>query len=105
MLIEGRPSALDALFAFVVALALSWLLVPLTERLARRVGAIDQPRERSLHRIPTPKLGGLAILAGTVVAIALFLPWVSSTRALIAGAVLIAAVGVADDLFELGAAP
>jgi UDP-GlcNAc:undecaprenyl-phosphate/decaprenyl-phosphate GlcNAc-1-phosphate transferase len=105
MLIEGRPSALDALFAFAVALALSWLLVPLTERLARRVGAIDQPRERSLHRIPTPKLGGLAILAGTVVAIALFLPWVTSTRALIAGAVLIAAVGVADDLFELGAAP
>ena len=105
MLIEGRPSALDALFAFVVALALSWLLVPLTERLARRVGAIDQPRERSLHRIPTPKLGGLAILAGTVTAIALFLPWVSSTRALIAGALLIAAVGVADDLFELGAAP
>jgi UDP-GlcNAc:undecaprenyl-phosphate GlcNAc-1-phosphate transferase len=105
MLIEGRPSALDALFAFAVALALSWLLVPLTERVARRVGAIDQPRERSLHRIPTPKLGGLAILAGTVVAIALFLPWVTSTRALIAGAVLIAAVGVADDLFELGAAP
>ena len=105
MLIEGRPSALDALFAFAVALALSWLLVPLTERLARRIGAIDQPRERSLHRIPTPKLGGLAILAGTVVAIALFLPWVTSTRALIAGAMLIAAVGVADDLFELGAAP
>jgi UDP-GlcNAc:undecaprenyl-phosphate GlcNAc-1-phosphate transferase len=105
MLIEGRPSALDALFAFAVALALSWLLVPLTERLARRVGAIDLPRERSLHRIPTPKLGGLAILAGTVAAIALFLPWVPSTRALIAGAVLIAAVGVADDLFELGAAP
>ena len=105
MLIEGRPSALDALFAFAVALALSWLLVPLTERLAHRVGAIDQPRERSLHRIPTPKLGGLAILVGTVAAIALFLPWVTSTRALIAGAVLIAAVGVADDLFELGAAP
>jgi UDP-GlcNAc:undecaprenyl-phosphate GlcNAc-1-phosphate transferase len=105
MLIEGRPSALDALFAFAVALALSWLLVPLTERLARRVGAIDLPRERSLHRIPTPKLGGLAILAGTVAAIALFLPWVPSTRALITGAVLIAAVGVADDLFELGAAP
>jgi UDP-GlcNAc:undecaprenyl-phosphate/decaprenyl-phosphate GlcNAc-1-phosphate transferase len=105
MLIEGRPSALDALFAFGVALALSWLLVPLTERLARRVGAIDLPRERSLHQVPTPKLGGLAILAGAVVALALFLPWVSSTRALIAGAGLIAAVGVADDLFELGALP
>jgi UDP-GlcNAc:undecaprenyl-phosphate/decaprenyl-phosphate GlcNAc-1-phosphate transferase len=107
MLIEGRPDALDALFAFAVAVVLSWLLVPLTERLARRIGprAIDYPRDRSLHQIPTPKLGGLAILAGTVVAIALFLPWVSSTRALIAGALLIAAVGVLDDLFELGAVP
>ena len=105
MLIEGRPSALDALFAFAVALALSWLLVPLTERVARRVGAIDYPRQRSLHQIPTPKLGGLAILGGVVVAMLLFLPWVSATRALIAGAVVIAAVGVADDLFELGAAP
>jgi UDP-GlcNAc:undecaprenyl-phosphate/decaprenyl-phosphate GlcNAc-1-phosphate transferase len=105
MLIEGRPSVLDALFAFGIALALTWLLVPLTERLARRVGAIDQPRERSLHQVPTPKLGGLAILAGVVVAMVLFLPWVSATRALVAGAVVIAAVGVADDLFELGAVP
>jgi UDP-GlcNAc:undecaprenyl-phosphate/decaprenyl-phosphate GlcNAc-1-phosphate transferase len=105
MLIEGRPSVLDALFAFAIALALTWLLVPLTERLARRVGAIDQPRERSLHQVPTPKLGGLAILAGVVVAMVLFLPWVSATRALVAGAVVIAAVGVADDLFELGAVP
>ena len=105
MLIHGRPSELDALFAFAAALALSWLLVPLTELLARRVGAMDHPRSRSLHRVPTPKLGGLAILAGTVVAMALFLPWVASTRALIGGAVLIAAVGVADDLFELGPLP
>jgi UDP-GlcNAc:undecaprenyl-phosphate GlcNAc-1-phosphate transferase len=105
MLIEGRPDALDALFAFAVALVISWLLVPLTERLAGRVGAIDYPRERSLHQVPTPKLGGLAILAGTVLAIALFLPWVASTRALIAGALLITAVGVLDDLFDLGAVP
>ena len=51
-------------------LPLSWrlrspvLVVPLTEHLARRIGAIDVPRERSLHVRPTPKLGGLAILAG-----------------------------------------
>ena len=105
MLIEGRPGALDALFAFAIALVLSWLLVPLTESLARRIGAIDYPRDRSLHQVPTPKLGGLAILTGTVVAMALFLPWIASTRAIIGGALIIAAVGVADDLFELIALP
>ncbi len=29
---------------------------------ARRLGAIDEPNERGLHDVPTPKLGGLAIL-------------------------------------------
>jgi UDP-GlcNAc:undecaprenyl-phosphate/decaprenyl-phosphate GlcNAc-1-phosphate transferase len=105
MLIQGRPDVVDGLFAFAVALAVAFLLVPLTELLARRVGAIDYPRERSLHQIPTPKLGGLAILAGAALGMFLFLPWVSSTRALLAGAGLIAAVGIADDLIDLGAAP
>src|SRR5436190_3119864 len=103
MLINGRPDALDGLFAFLVALAIAGLLVPLTERLARRIGAIDYPRDRSLHQVPTPKLGGLAILAGVLVAGVLFLPWVSVTRSILAGAVVIAAVGVADDVFELPA--
>ena len=34
------------------------------EPLAWRIGAIDTPRERGLHQFPTPRLGGLAILAG-----------------------------------------
>ena len=42
--------------------------MPLAERLARRIGAIDYPNERSLHDVPTPKLGGLAILVGVLVA-------------------------------------
>ncbi len=35
------PAALDALLAFLLAGVLALLLVPLTDRLARRVGAID----------------------------------------------------------------
>jgi UDP-GlcNAc:undecaprenyl-phosphate GlcNAc-1-phosphate transferase len=103
MLITGRPDALDGLFAFLLALAIAGLLVPITERMARRINAIDYPRDRSLHDVPTPKLGGLAILAGVLVAGTLFLPWVAVTRAILAGALVIAAVGVADDVFDLPA--
>lgn len=103
MLITGRPDALDGLFAFLLALVIAGLLVPITERMARRINAIDYPRERSLHDVPTPKLGGLAILAGVLVAGTLFLPWVAVTRAILAGALVIAAVGVADDVFDLPA--
>ena len=57
--------------------------------------------ERSIHVVPTPKLSGLAMLAGVVAAGLLFLPWAPVTRAILLGAVLIAAVGVLDDVFDL----
>jgi len=101
LLVDGRPPEIFALYAFGVAAVIAWALVPLTERLARRIRAIDIPNERSLHSIATPKLGGLAMLAGVLVAGALFLPWAPVTRAILAGAALIAAVGVADDVFDL----
>jgi len=104
MLLDGRPETIYALYAFAVALVLAWLLVPVTERLAWKIGAIDRPRDRSLHVVPTPKLGGLAILAGVLVAGALFLPTVDQTRAVLAGAAVIAGFGILDDVFELGAA-
>ena len=52
MLVDGRPESIQVLFAFVVAAVVAWLLVPLTERLAYRIGAIDVPNERSLHMTP-----------------------------------------------------
>ena len=64
MFVDGRPETIHALFAFVVAAVIAWLLVPVAERIARRIGAIDYPNERSLHTEPTPKLGGLAIFVG-----------------------------------------
>jgi UDP-GlcNAc:undecaprenyl-phosphate/decaprenyl-phosphate GlcNAc-1-phosphate transferase len=103
MLTSGHPEPIFALYALALALVLSWLLVPLTERLARRIGAIDYPNERSIHRRPTPRLGGLAMLVGVLAAGLLFLPLAAVTRAILAGAVAIALLGVLDDVFELNA--
>lgn len=97
------PGTLDALFAFATALAIAWILVPVAEALALRVGAIDRPRERSLHTKPTPKLSGMAILVAVLASGAIFLPWDAETRAILGGAAVISAVGVVDDLVELPA--
>jgi UDP-GlcNAc:undecaprenyl-phosphate GlcNAc-1-phosphate transferase len=99
------PTNTDALFAFLVAGLLALLLVPLTKRLALRVGAIDYPDERKLHTVPTPKLGGLGILAAALISGLLWLPSDNESHAIIFGAVAIAWVGVLDDVFELSAAP
>jgi UDP-GlcNAc:undecaprenyl-phosphate GlcNAc-1-phosphate transferase len=105
MLVDGRPEPIFALIAFVVAAALAWSMVPTAEGIARRIGAIDYPNERSLHTVPTPKLSGLAILIAVVIGGTLFLPWVPLTRAILGGAIAIALVGVADDIWDLPAAP
>ena len=98
------PASLDALFAFLLAGILALLLVPYTDRLARRVGAIDFPNERSLHEAPTPKLGGLAILVAVLVTGLIWLPWDAETRAILIGAVLITAVGFLDDIYDFNPA-
>ncbi|HEY3552655.1 MAG TPA: MraY family glycosyltransferase, partial [Solirubrobacterales bacterium] len=101
----ANPTNLEALYAFLVAGLLALVLVPLTKRLAIRVGAIDYPNERKLHTVPTPKLGGLGILAAALVSGLLWLPSDNESHAIIYGAVAIAWVGVLDDVFELSAAP
>jgi UDP-GlcNAc:undecaprenyl-phosphate/decaprenyl-phosphate GlcNAc-1-phosphate transferase len=107
----------DAFFAFLVAMAVATALTPLTARLARRLGAVVLPSERGLAERATPALGGLAILAGALVAAALWLPATINlhhtagtapgssgtvhTWAIVAGACLITLVGAIDDVRPL----
>ncbi len=107
----------DAALAFVVAAAVAALLTPLAARVARRVGAVAPVRERGLSLAATPELGGLAILAGVLVAAALWLPDTINlqhtahgrpgsagqvhTWGVIAGACVIALVGAIDDARDL----
>jgi len=102
---SGGPETLDALLSFIAAACIAWLLVPPSEAIAWRLGAIDEPRGRGLHVVPTPRLGGLAILVAVLVSGAIWLPWSGQTRAILAGAAAITALGAIDDIYELGAAP
>jgi UDP-GlcNAc:undecaprenyl-phosphate/decaprenyl-phosphate GlcNAc-1-phosphate transferase len=99
-----QPTILDAVLSFLLAGTVSFLLVPLTKPLAERLGAIDMPNPRGLHQVPTPRLGGLAILAGVLLAGVIWLPGDGESRAILAGAVVITAVGALDDVVELNAA-
>lgn len=88
---------LSAIAAAVVVL----ILTPATMALARRVGAVDQPSARRIHDRPVPRLGGLAIVIGFLLPALWFLPGDPAARGLIAGAVLIAALGMADDILGM----
>ena len=55
----------------LLAAVSSFLLTPLARRVAFAVGAVDRPDPRKIHREPTARLGGLAVVAGY------FLPWLA----------------------------
>ncbi|HEY3946245.1 MAG TPA: MraY family glycosyltransferase [Solirubrobacteraceae bacterium] len=82
-------------------MVLAAVLTPLAARLARSIGALDKPRDRGLAIKETPTLGGLAILAGVLVAGAIWLPSSGTTESILLGAVAITAVGALDDVFDL----
>ena len=113
----GRMGYSDAVLSFVVAAAIAAALTPLAARLARRIGAIDMPRDRGLGERATPLLGGLAILAAVLVTCLIWMPTEFSlphtyhgapgsggtvhTWGVMAGACLIALVGAIDDVRDL----
>lgn len=56
--------------AFLIGGTASFLLAPLTIWLAKLLNVVDQPSERKVHRLPIPRLGGLAVCGGVVAALA-----------------------------------
>jgi Fuc2NAc and GlcNAc transferase len=95
------------LLPFGVSAAVTTLVVPLVLLAARWAGLLDHPNERSSHRRVTPRGGGLAVAAGLAAALAVVNAFGGERvpAAVLAGAGLVAALGLADDRFRLPALP
>lgn len=90
--------------ALLVALAVSFLMTPVVKTFAYKVGAIDVPKDaRRMHKVPIPRLGGLAIFIGFMVSILLFAEITPELRSILLGAVIIVVLGVVDDIMALPA--
>ncbi len=50
----------------IVAILVSSAMVPVSMWLARKFGTMDQADARKVHVAPTPRLGGIAIITGTL---------------------------------------
>ena len=87
------------LLAFFIALIASMMLVVPVRAFALRVGMVDLPGPRKVHRAPIPLLGGLAMYAAVVIAVLLAFhgPARSQIAGILIGATLVAAVGILDD--------
>jgi UDP-GlcNAc:undecaprenyl-phosphate/decaprenyl-phosphate GlcNAc-1-phosphate transferase len=103
----------EYLLVLLVAAGVTYALAGVTREIAVRVGAVAQVRDRDVHAVPIPSLGGLAMLGGLIAAflVALNLPFLSRGRQellsdagfVLLGAVVICLVGVIDDIIDLDA--
>ena len=103
MIFENKLIAC-VLLALLAALAISFLMTPVVKTFAYKVGAIDVPKDnRRMHKVPVPRLGGLAIFIGFMVSILLFAEINREMKSILLGAVIIVVLGVVDDIMALPA--
>jgi UDP-GlcNAc:undecaprenyl-phosphate GlcNAc-1-phosphate transferase len=100
----------EYVLVLLVAAATTFLLTPLARRLAVGLKAMAPVRDRDVHSIPTPRLGGIAIYGGILAAlvVARGLPTLSGTfisssepTAVLKAGLVICLIGAIDDRFEL----
>src|ERR1700759_5172715 len=104
-----HPSLEYALISCVAA-AGSFLLTPLARKLATRWGAVAWPRDRDVHAVATPRMGGIALFGGFAMAILVaralptlrlgFTPGPNFDWVLVACSI-ICFIGALDDRYEL----
>jgi UDP-GlcNAc:undecaprenyl-phosphate GlcNAc-1-phosphate transferase len=88
-----------ALFAAAVA----WGVLKLLHPLAPRLNLLDFPQGRKDHAHPTPIIGGLAMVSGFLVVMAVTVPAhaVSTMAAFCAASLLLVGVGLYDDRYDM----
>lgn len=103
-----------AIYFLILLLAffVTYFATPVVKRLASKINAVDIPNDRKVHSFPIPRLGGLAIYFGFVVALclALVLATVIGIRinhlmilGVFLGSTLLLLVGIWDDINNLRA--
>ncbi|MGL5795561.1 MAG: glycosyltransferase family 4 protein [Waterburya sp.] len=105
------PVELYHLIAFLVSVTFVLWTIPDVKTLGLKLGIVDQPNARKIHKDPVVRVGGVSIFAGTITALSII--WllggfnafesskVNELWVVIIGSILFFIIGFADDLFNL----
>ncbi|MBE7011600.1 MAG: undecaprenyl/decaprenyl-phosphate alpha-N-acetylglucosaminyl 1-phosphate transferase [Ruminococcaceae bacterium] len=90
--------------AMVVAFLISFATTPVVIGIAKKIKAIDVPKdERRVHKKPIPLIGGLAIFYGFLISVLCFCDLEEPVIGILTGALIIVITGVIDDKYSLPA--
>ena len=95
----------SVILSFALAYLIAFSVMPIIRVFAFKVNAVDIPKDkRRIHKRPIPLLGGIAIYIGFIVGVACFAEIIEKEfLGILIGSLVIVAVGILDDLYELSA--
>lgn len=92
---------------FLISFLLAVLIVPLISKFCIKKGFVDLPNARKVHKKPTPRLGGVAIWACTLLAFFVLTlvnadyPYGNGLSGIFVGGSIVFLLGLVDDLYDL----
>ena len=97
--VNGHNVLLIVFVTFITSL----LLVPIVKKIAIHVNAMDMPNERKVHKVPMPRMGGLAIFLSFMLGYMLYARESTMMLSVLIGSFLIVICGMLDDISPIRA--
>lgn len=98
-----NAAGLRWLYILAISFSAAYLFTPLAALISKPLGALDEPNERKMHTVATPRLGGLAIYFSLATAMLFNFHLTLEIKGILLGSTLILIVGVMDDIVGLPA--
>ncbi len=83
-------------------MVITMALIPPLARLGARLHVLDNPEGRKVHSQPIPRVGGIAMVAGTVLPLCLWLPMDRTVLGYLFAVIVLLVFGAWDDRVNLG---
>jgi UDP-N-acetylmuramyl pentapeptide phosphotransferase/UDP-N-acetylglucosamine-1-phosphate transferase len=94
-----------ALLCFATAFVVTMLIIPVIIKLSRKYSLYDIPNERKSHSVPVPTMGGIAVVAGMLTALFMWLPshYEDMQVSFFFSVLVLFGLGIMDDIRDLSA--
>ncbi len=87
---------LKTFLIFFISFTLTLFILPQLRRIATKIGLLDYPNQRKIHKYPKPLIGGLAMIIALSISCFMFLP-LASFKGFYVGMIMLVITGLLDD--------
>lgn len=92
---------LRTILVFLTAFFATLFVLPKLANIAHRIGLVDHPNERKVHKTPRPLVGGIGMMISATFSALILIP-IGGLRGYFLGVALLLLIGFFDDFREIG---